>query len=83
MITFSNSNFAEKRDDTCGTDFDCLNDRCIASHLQCDGFNNCGNNQDEDGCFGLTSWLAVGVLIVLAIIVVVLAIFVWIRMSKA
>lgn len=29
------------------SDFLCHNQRCIAGHLHCDGFDNCGDNSDE------------------------------------
>lgn len=62
-------------------EFDCQNDRCVGEKMQCDGYNSCGNNQDESGCSGV-SWLIVAILIVVAVFVVVLAILVWVRMSK-
>lgn len=52
------------------------------SSNRCDNYDNCGNNQDEAGCSGV-SWLIVGILIGVAVLVVVLAILVWVRMSKA
>ncbi|KAF7495335.1 hypothetical protein SSS_05633 [Sarcoptes scabiei] len=38
--------------DLCDIDheFDCGSFRCISDHLICDGYNNCGDGRDEDGC---------------------------------
>ncbi|KAH9493966.1 Suppressor of tumorigenicity 14 protein [Dermatophagoides farinae] len=72
----------QEKDIHCGDNYDCNNGRCIEPSLQCDGYNNCGNDLDEYNCPGQLSWWMVGMLIPIAIIVVVLAIFVWIRMSK-
>ncbi|XP_022906058.2 uncharacterized protein [Onthophagus taurus] len=35
------------RDCSLGTDFLCQNQRCISPNLECDGFNQCGDNSDE------------------------------------
>ena len=69
------------KSDTCGDDFDCENERCISPDFQCDGFNNCGNDQDEVGCAGVSLW-AIILLVIIGILVVVLAIFVWYRMAQ-
>jgi len=71
----------KRKGESCGNDFDCENDRCIWSELQCDGYNNCGNNQDESGCAGVSIWIII-LLIAIGIAVVVLAIFVWYRMAQ-
>ncbi|KAI2808609.1 hypothetical protein RDWZM_005856 [Blomia tropicalis] len=71
----------KEKDGSCGEDFDCLNSRCISSVLVCDGMNSCGNNQDEAGCSGISWWIA-AILVGIAVIVVVLALLVWIRMSR-
>lgn len=67
--------------ESCGDDFDCDNGRCIWSELQCDGYNNCGNDNDESGCAGVSIWIII-LLIAIGILVVILAIFVWYRMAQ-
>jgi len=66
---------------TCGDDFDCENGRCIWPELQCDGYNNCGNEKDEAGCAGVSLWIII-LLIAIGVLVVMLAIFVWYRMAQ-
>ncbi|XP_010774124.1 suppressor of tumorigenicity 14 protein homolog, partial [Notothenia coriiceps] len=34
----------------CPGRFQCTNNLCINSTLQCDGWNDCGDGSDEDGC---------------------------------
>uniref|UniRef100_A0A8C4DW44 Suppression of tumorigenicity 14b n=1 Tax=Dicentrarchus labrax TaxID=13489 RepID=A0A8C4DW44_DICLA len=37
-------------DNPCPGRFQCTNNLCINSTLQCDGWNDCGDSSDEDGC---------------------------------
>ncbi|XP_035513490.1 suppressor of tumorigenicity 14 protein homolog [Morone saxatilis] len=37
-------------DNPCPGRFQCTNNLCINSTLQCDGWNDCGDGSDEDGC---------------------------------
>ncbi|XP_054159452.1 uncharacterized protein LOC128957673 [Oppia nitens] len=73
----------KNKGETCDDDlFDCGdNGRCIWPELQCNGYNNCGNEMDESGCAGVSTWIII-LLVAIGILVVILAIFVWYKMAQ-
>ena len=37
--------------------YDCMNGKCVATDLKCDGEDHCGDNSDETyGCIGMYTW---------------------------
>lgn len=81
MMQLQMTNFFSVKNQDCAVDFDCGNERCIWTGLVCDGYNNCGNNQDEENCSAIPVW-AIVALLLLGIVVVALALFVWYRMAQ-
>ena len=60
-------------------EFKCVNGKCIQNNMLCDGFNNCGDDSDENNCskMALSMTAIIGIAVggvILFIIIIVLVV---------